>query len=310
MELNEMYEHLSSVTTIPIVPFKNQKIDGIGHRKNIRYLMDNNFLNNHRRRVISIAGTSLIHHFTPEEQIELIDIAGQEMADEGILISGIVPNPIATAVDIIRKQSILPNPPDVYLLMPLTGVADPEGIYQMYSTLGEDLGEECGAKFILYMRSKDHMETIIRLINESPHFVGVKVGTVEEDVPTMKRGIGDNGIVIWGVGDRCTKAASLGAIGHTSGIAVVAARACDEINNAQRAGDLHTSQQIENIIEPLENLRFMNNRQYNYSAVVEAMKIGGWNNVEPGEGGPFNPRVPINIAEQVKEAVSKLESYH
>jgi hypothetical protein len=54
----------------------------------------------------------------------------------------------------------------------------------------------------------------------------------------------------------------------------------------------------------------VNSRQYNYSAVVEAMKIGGWDDVEAGEGGPFNPRVPENIAAQVREAVSLLEAYH
>ena len=310
MDLSDIFEHLNSVTAIPIVPYKNGKIDTAGHRKNIRYLMDNNHLDGDRKRVISIAGTSLIHHFTPEEQIELIDIAGQEMGGEGILMAGIVPNPIAAAEDIIRQQAALPAPPDVYLLMPLSGVADPDGIYEVYIELGEDLGDDCGAQFLLYMRTKDHMDVIIRLINESPNFIGVKVGTTEEDIPTLMRGIGDNGIVMWGVGDRSTKAAGLGAIGHTSGISIVAARASDEINNAQRAVDLKASQQVEDLITPLENLRFVNSRQYNYSAVVEAMKIGGWDDVEAGEGGPFNPRVPENIAAQVREAVSLLEAYH
>ena len=90
----------------------------------------------------------------------------------------------------------------------------------------------------------------------------------------------------------------------------MAARACDEINNAQRAGDLVKSQRIEDLIAPLENLRFMNSRQYNYSAVVEAMKIGEWQDVEPGEGGPFNPRVPADVADQVREAVALLRDYH
>ena len=79
MDLSDIFEHLNSVTAIPIVPYKNGKIDTAGHRKNIRYLMDNNHLDGGRKRVISVAGTSLIHHLKPEEQIELIDIAGQEM---------------------------------------------------------------------------------------------------------------------------------------------------------------------------------------------------------------------------------------
>ncbi|WP_238314754.1 hypothetical protein, partial [Methylobacterium crusticola] len=81
----------------------------------------------------------------------------------------------------------------------------------------------------------------------------------------------NSGIVMWGIGDRCTRPAQLGTKGHTSGIAVAFARASDEINNAQRRGDYETSARIEADIAPLEEIRFMNERVYNYSAVVEAM---------------------------------------
>lgn len=310
MDLNVMYDLLNSVTAIPIVPYKKGKIDMAGHRKNIRYLMDNNYLDNDRKRVISIAGTSLIHHFTTDEQMDLISVAGEEINGEGVVMSGIVPNPIATAEELVRRQSALPFPPDLYLLMPLTGVADPDGIYQTYLQFGNTLGQECGAHFLLYLRSVDHIDVVVRLITESPFFIGVKVGTSEDHVEPLIDQVGDNGIVMWGIGDRSTGAARAGALGHTSGIAVVAARASDEINNAQRKGDLAASQKVEDIIAPLEDLRFMNGRQYNYSAVVEALKIGGWDDIEAGEGGPFNPRVPASVAQQVAEAVDLLKDYH
>jgi dihydrodipicolinate synthase/N-acetylneuraminate lyase len=83
-------------------------------------------------------------------------------------------------------------------------------------------------------------------------------------------------MVIWGIGDRSTRAAELGAKGHTSGIAVVFARASDEINNAQRRGDYETSRRIEADISALEDIRFRNSRVYNYSAVVEAMHLSGF----------------------------------
>lgn len=310
MDTPALLDALDSVTAIPIVPYRDGRIDYDGHAKNVRYLMRNNHLDGGRKRVIAIAGTSLIHHFTVEEQMRLMDVTGREMGDDGVLMSGIVPNPIAVAEKVVRDQAALPRPPDVYLIMPLTGVADPEGVYAYYIRLGDRLGAACDARFLLYMRQKSHRSVIARLITDSPHFIGVKVGTTEDDVAPLIEAVGDHGIVMWGVGDRSTRAAELGAKGHTSGIAIVAARASDGINNAQRRGDYETSRRIENDITPLEELRFMNERQYNYSAVVEALIAGGFEDVEPGQGGPFNPRVPPHIAARVRDAVERIKAYH
>ncbi len=310
MHASTLYDILDSVTAIPIVPFSGGAIDIDGHRKNIRYLMENNYLDGNRKRVIGIAGTSLIHHFSFEDQMRVIETAGEEMGGDGFLMSGIVPNPIAQAEELVRGQSALPRPPDVYLIMPLTGVADHEATYEDYMAFAERLGESCGARFLLYMRSTDYVNPIIRLVKDSPYMAGVKVGTSEAEVAPLIEGIGDDGIVMWGIGDRSTRAAELGARGHTSGIAVVAARAADEINNAQRRGDYEASARVEACISGLEDLRFMNGRQYNYSAVIEAMIIGEWEDVSAGEGGPFNPRVPKDIAARVADEVESLRDYH
>ena len=117
-------------------------------------------------------------------------------------------------------------------------------------------------------------------------------------------------MVIWGIGDRCTKANRLGTTGHTSGIAVIFARASDEINNAQRIGDLETSQEIEDKIADLEEIRFRNGRVYNYSAVVEAMILSGFTDIDGGNGGPFNPRVSQEIVEEIRAAIDHLRPYH
>ena len=116
--------------------------------------------------------------------------------------------------------------------------------------------------------------------------------------------------MIWGVGDRSTGPAERGTKGHTSGINVAFARASDEINNAQRRGDFATSQQIENQLAALEEIRFRDGRMYNYSAVVEAMHLGGFSDVDGGEGGPFNPRVPAEVAEEVAAAIADIVDYH
>ena len=310
LDLSLLLDALNSVTAIPVVPFKGDKIDYTGHAKNIDYLMRNNYLDEGRQRVIAIAGTSLIHHISETEQLRLIDKTGQQMGGDGILISGIVPNPIHQAGQLIEAQTELRRSPDAYLLMPLTGISSPEGIYQQYMEFGENYGTAYGARFLYYFRQKRDMEAVIRLLNDSPHFIGVKIGTGEEDVTPLVEGVGDSGVVMWGIGDRCTGPAQLGTKGHTSGIAVAFARASDEINNAQRKGDYETSARVEADIAPLEEIRFMNERVYNYSAVIEAMILSGFDDIAAGTGGPFNPRVPSEIQEQLRGIAQDLKRYH
>ena len=73
---------------------------------------------------------------------------------------------------------------------------------------------------------------------------------------------------------------------------------------------MRPSQQIENQLTALEEIRFRNGRMYNYSAVVEAMHLGGFSDVDGGEGGPFNPRVPAEVAEEVAAAIADIVHYH
>ena len=147
-------------------------------------------------------------------------------------------------------------------------------------------------------------------MHDSSHFLGIKVGTNVEEVPSLVQEVGDAGLVIWGIGDRSTKAAELGTTGHTSGISVIYAKAGDLINNAQRAEDFETAYQLEKRIHLLEDLRFINGREYNYSAVLEAMILSGFDDIDGGEGGPFNPRVSDKISKQVQEVISTLVDLH
>jgi dihydrodipicolinate synthase/N-acetylneuraminate lyase len=226
-------------------------------------------------------------------------------------MSAIAPNPIGTAGKLIEAQAKLRRPPDVYLIMPLTGTYDSEGVYQHFMAFARRYGEEYGARLLYYHRTERDREAVIRLLNDSPQFIGVKIGTSEADVQPFVQGVGNNAMVIWGIGDRSSKAAELGAKGHTSGTAVVGTAICDGINNAHRQGDFETARKLEAAVSALEEIRFMNGRVYNYSAVAEAMMILGFADVEPGDcSGPFNPRVPPAIRERVKEAVQNLAQYH
>lgn len=311
IETPALLEALNNVTAIPIIPFRNGEIDYDAHAMNVAYLMKNNSLDGNRPRVVSVAGTSLIHHVEPDEQTKIFDVAGQVMGTDGVLMSAIVPNPIKTAGKLIEEQSKLNRPPDVYLVMPLGGTFSPEGVYEHFMAFGKRYGEECGARFIYYHRQERDFDAVLRLLNDSPHFIGVKVGTREADVKPMIEGVGDNAMVIWGIGDRSTKAAEQGAKGHTSGIAVLYSKASDGINNAQRAGDYAAAKAIEADINDIEEIRFMNGRAYNYSAVVEAMQQSGFDDIDAGDGsGPFNPNVPQEVAERIAKAVAGLEQYH
>jgi dihydrodipicolinate synthase/N-acetylneuraminate lyase len=305
-----LFDALNSVISIPLIPYNGDTIDFEGHRKNIGYLMENNYLSDNRPRVISLAGTSLIHHVDFDDHVRLVDVAGQQMGADGVLMAAIVPNPIGTAGELVKALSQLQRPPDVYLIMPLGGTYSPEGLYSGFMRFGEKYGNECGARFLYYFRTRRDCDAVIRLLNDSPHFIGVKIGTSESDVPTFVEAVGGENAVIWGIGDRSTGAAELGATGHTSGINIVVARASDEINNAQRRGDYDTARAIESIIAPLEDIRFMNDRAYNYSAVMETIIRAGFEDVCAGTGGPFNPRLPDDLLPTIDAIVAAVKDYH
>ena len=305
-----LLDALNSVIGIPLIPFAGSCIDYAGHGKNIDYLMRSNHLSEDRPRVISIAGTSLVHHVGYDDQVKLLDIAGQRMEGEGILMAALVPNPLPAAADLIARLAALKRAPDVYLIMPLSGTYGPAGLYQTLMVFAEGQAREHEARFLYYYRRPRDRDMIIRLIQDSPHFIGVKIGTNEEDVLPFTEALDDSKIVIWGIGDRSTAAAEMGAKGHTSGINIVIARASDEINNAQRRCDYDVARQVEADISPLEDIRFMEERAYNYSAVMEAINCSGFADVVGGTGGPFNPPVPEDIARRIKRIMASIEHYH
>jgi dihydrodipicolinate synthase/N-acetylneuraminate lyase len=306
----QLLDGLNSVTTIPLIPFRGGIIDYDAHARNITYLMENNHLSDGRPRVICVAGTSLIHHVSYEEQNKLIEVTGEVMKDQGILLSAIVPNPLPEAERLIELQSRMKRSPDAYLIMPLGGVYSMEGFLETFHSFGEKMMGNFNARLLYYHRQSRDLETVVRLVRESSAFIGIKVGTQENEVTGLCESIGNQGMVIWGVGDRSTEAARLGARGHTSGISVLFARAGDLINNAQRVGDFETSQEIENRISAFEKIRFENGRVYNYSAVVEAMIESEFDDIDSGDGGPFNPRVPDDVAKRVKDSITAILDLH
>ncbi len=306
----KLLDALNSVISIPLIPYVGGQIDYAGHAKNIDYLMRNNSLSDGRPRVIAIAGTSLVHHISYADQIKLLDIAGGRMAGEGILMAAIAPNPLPEAATLLGRLAALPRPPDVCLIMPLTGAYAPVGLYETLLRFTAAQAAEHGTRFLYYFRRPRDRDAVLRLLQDSPHVIGVKIGTRENDVLPFVGALASDKIVIWGIGDRSTAAAELGAQGHTSGINIVVARASDAINNAQRRGDYEAALQVEEDISPLEDIRFMRERAWNYSAVMEAINCAGFDDVAGGTGGPFNPRVPSPVAAEIARIMARLAGYH
>ena len=302
-----LLDGLNSVISIPLIPYAKRKIDFAGHAKNIDYLMNSNHLSGSRPRVICIAGTSLIHHVSYPEQVRLVELAGQRMGSAGILIAALLPNPLPQAAALIAQMSALPRPPDAYLIMPLTGTYSPAGLYATFKDFAQAHADQ---RFLYYYRRPRDREAVLRLMQDCAPFIGVKIGTHEDDVPPFAAALDERKIVIWGIGDRSTAAAEMGAKGHTSGINIIVAKASDAINNCQRRGDYESARIIETAISPLEDIRFMQERAYNYSAVMEAIRIGGFDDLAAGSGGPFNPRVPAGIAREIERIVEQIRHFH
>lgn len=82
----------------------------------------------------------------------------------------------------------------------------------------------------------------------------------------------------------------------------------------QRAGNndcyMKDSIEIEAQISPLEDIRFTNERAYNYSAVMEAINLSGVDDVVAGIGGPFNPPVPDDVREEIKQILGTIQQFH
>ena len=114
--------------------------------------MRNNSLSDGRPRVISIAGTSLVHHIAYRDQVKLLDIAGQRMAGQGLLMAALAPNPLPEAAALLARLAALPRPPDVYLIMPLSGTYGPEGLYETLMAFAETQAREHEARFLYYYR--------------------------------------------------------------------------------------------------------------------------------------------------------------
>lgn len=300
----------NTVVAYPVVPFRNGAPNYASFRRNAEYLVARNRLDGRRRRVLGFGGGSLIHHLTAGEQTSLVNELCQAAGDRAMVVSGLVPNPLGSAGELLERQMRLARCPDAFLLLPVNGIANPEGIYRELVGFCNEQGRRHGARFFLYLRSGAQRDALARVARDCDWIEGVKIGTAASDVRPVVDILDGRGIAMWGIGDCCLDGIAQGACGHTSGIATLFAGASDELNNAYRRGDTTAAREIESRLAGFERIRFMEERAYNYSAVVAAARMAGFDDIDCGDGGPFNAEPPPAILEQVRCELEKLARYH
>jgi dihydrodipicolinate synthase/N-acetylneuraminate lyase len=307
---NSMCVDWNTVVAYPVVPFRNGAPDYASFRKNVEYLIARNRLDGGRPRALGFGGGSLIHHLEVEEQLRLVNELCQTAGDRAIVVSGILPNPLRSAAELLERQTRLARRPDAFLLLPVNGMANPEGIYRELLAFCSEQGRRHGARFFLYLRSSAQRGALARVARDCDWVEGVKIGTAASDVHPVVDILDGRGIAMWGIGDCCVDGIAQGACGHTSGLATLFVGASDELNNAYRRGDTATARDIESQLAGFERIRFMEERAYNYSAMVAAARIAGFDDIDCGDGGPFNAEPPPAILEQVRCELEKLVRYH
>lgn len=301
---------LDTVTVLMPTPFRGGRLDGRAHAKNVNYLLGNCFLDQGRQRIIGIGGTSLIHHLDRSTLLDLVQSTGSQLGGEALFMAGVIPTPLSEAKRFIQDCLSLEKPPDYFLLMPIPGLCNPEGVEAELSALSEFFEKQGAGRFVLYLRTGRLNGAYAKLATRFTNIVGIKVGTHSGDVQVLRAAVPPSKRVLWGVGDRMTAAARLGARGHTSGLTLICPRICDAINNACRREDFDACAELEQVVSGLEEIRFMEDRIYNYSAIVAANQLGGFQDIDLGEGGPFNAPPPPPILQQIADCVKQLKPYH
>src|SRR5437773_12550479 len=81
---------LETVIAIPPLPFRAGAVDKEAHQKNLRFLIQRNFLDGGRRRVIGIAGTSLVHHIDRDTLVEVMRDTGETAAQDAVVLAGVL----------------------------------------------------------------------------------------------------------------------------------------------------------------------------------------------------------------------------
>src|SRR5438094_2132774 len=149
---------LETVIAIPPLPFRAGAVDKEAHQKNLRFLIQRNFLDGGRRRVIGIAGTSLVHHIDRDTLVEVMRVTGETAAQDAVVLAGLVATPPAGARKVVQRGMKLRRPPDYFLIMPVPGVCNPEGLVAELGVLNRACADQFAARFVLYMRARDLLD--------------------------------------------------------------------------------------------------------------------------------------------------------
>ena len=131
----------------------------------------------------------------------MIDLSGRIIGEDAILIAGLLATPVASADSFMEQCAQLGRPPDFFLIMPIAGLHNPDGIRAALPALTGKWADHYGARFLLYMLESSLSGCFGDLLNRCPEIVGVKVGSVTEDVRVLASQMPPHKKLLWGGGD-------------------------------------------------------------------------------------------------------------
>src|SRR5512145_1184253 len=92
---------LDTAIAFPFLPFLGGRLDLDAHRLNAAFLARHCYLDGGRRRVIAIGGSSLLHHVTAAEQLDVVRILCEEAGERTRVISAVLPTPLSETERIV-----------------------------------------------------------------------------------------------------------------------------------------------------------------------------------------------------------------
>src|SRR5436309_2948832 len=136
---------LETVIAIPPLPFRAGAVDKEAHQKNLRFLIQRNFLDGGRRRVIGIAGTSLVHHIDRDTLVEVMRVTGETAGQDAVVLAGLLATPPAEARKVVERCRKMRRPPASLRILPIPGVCNSEGPFAELDVLSSACLHESGA---------------------------------------------------------------------------------------------------------------------------------------------------------------------
>jgi 5-dehydro-4-deoxyglucarate dehydratase len=288
---------LGGVIAFPCTPFKNKlTLDVAGFRKNIRRLIEHDLC-----AIVVGAGTGEIHSLTPDEHLEIVKAAIEEVRGRLPLLAGVGFSP-QTAIEMTRASTAAGV--DGILIFPPYYPGDPndEGMHAYYA----NVAAATRRGVIIYSRDfANFSPAAVERLTSIPNLIAFKDG--QGDIRRYEQiiaRVGDKLHWIGGAGDDLVPAYySIGIRTYTSSIANVAPRLSLALHGSAASGDRATLDRLmRDYVIPLYAFR-ARRKGYEVSAMKSLMDLQGQ------VGGRVRPPLNDVRPEEIKELKTMLSTW-